>query len=67
MKKTIGALCLSLFGATAAMAHPGNPSIPHIHITESVIIGSAMVLATVITIAGLLFIKEQRKKDKSHA
>ena len=67
MKKTIGALCLSLFGATTAMAHPGHRSTPHIHITESVTMGTAIVLATVIIIAGLLFIKEQRKKDKSHA
>lgn len=67
MKKTIGALCLSLFGATTAMAHPGHQSTPHIHINGYVTIGTAIVLATIIIIAGLLLIKAQRKKDKIHA
>ena len=64
MKKTIGALCLSLFGATTAMAHPGYQSRPHIHLTESVSIGIAVVLAIATSLVGIYLISKHLKKRK---
>ena len=58
----MGILCLSLFGATTVMAHPGHQSGPHIHFTASVSIGIAIVLAIAGSLAGFYLISKHLKK-----
>jgi hypothetical protein len=66
MKKINATLCLTLLGAMSVAAHEGHRSAPHIHVTESVSIGTAALLAIVLTIAGFYFIKKQLRK-RNHA
>jgi drug/metabolite transporter (DMT)-like permease len=66
MKKSSLTLCLILFGVVSAVAHPGHQSTPHIHLTESVSIGIAIVLAIVLSIIGFYLFRKYVNK-RSHA
>jgi hypothetical protein len=66
MKNTILTLCLVLAGLIPAVAHPGHQSTPHIHLSESVSIGIAIVLTVVLSIIGFYLIRKYVNK-RSHA